>query len=132
MKDRVLALIQRQDPDANVGYFEATGKIVGNVKDVKRKAIERDLQMIDPTIKVEKKAISAPKLKEGTKNLVKITKEQYNRIFASGLIKESNEVAGGLNRIDKSFKKEMGTINTSSVNEGDNNFKNEIKELLKK
>lgn len=37
------------------------------------------------------KAIGEKKtLKEGVKNIVKITKEQYNRIFASGLIKESD------------------------------------------
>lgn len=166
-KDRILALIHRQDPDSRVGFFDATGKIVGNIKEVKRKAIERDIKMIDPTASVEKKAISAPTLKEGVKNLVKITKEQYNRIFASGLIKEDESVKGGLARIDTTFKKEMagskiknlkpvteeegitadaGTKfnitkpNTSiagaqkfgkPMNEGENQFKTEITELIK-
>lgn len=43
-------------------------------------------------------------LSEGVKNVIKISKDQYNRIFASGLINEQ-QVTGGLNRVDTSFKK---------------------------
>jgi len=52
-------------------------------------------------------------LKEGIKNIVKISKEQYNRIFASGLINE--EVAGGLSRVDKSFKKTFSGKNIQNL-----------------
>jgi hypothetical protein len=58
---------------------------------------------------------------------VKITKEQYNRIFASGLIKESDMVKGGLNRVDKAFKKEFGgKLKESSVD-----LTKEVKDLIK-
>jgi hypothetical protein len=58
---------------------------------------------------------------------VKITKEQYNRIFASGLIKESDMVKGGLNRVDKMFKKEFG----GKLKEGFDNLKKETADLIK-
>jgi hypothetical protein len=89
-KDAIIKLIKRQDSDATINYFEATGKIVGNVKEFRLDSIKRDLKSYDPTIVVEKKPL-VKSLKEGEKRLVKITKEQYNRIFASGLIKESVE-----------------------------------------
>lgn len=87
-KDRIIQLVLRQDPTSNVAFFEATGKIVGNIKDIRLQSIARDLKALDPTIEVKKKALNKS-LKEGeVKNIVKITKEQYNRIFASGLINE--------------------------------------------
>ena len=89
-KDTILKLVKRQDSKSTVDYFEATGKIVGNVKDSKLVSINRDLKSFYPTIVVEKKPL-AKSIKEGRKRLVKITKEQYNRIFASGLIKENVE-----------------------------------------
>lgn len=103
-KDRALALVLRQDPTADVQYFEATGKIVGNVKDIKRQSIERDLKALDPMISVEKKVATPPKLKEGVRNIVKVTKEQYNRIFASGLINEEVDDRE-LTKVDAKFKK---------------------------
>ncbi len=106
-KDRALALVLRQDPNADVQYYEQTGKIVGNVKDIKRQSIERDLKALDPMITVEKKIATPPKLKEGVKNIVKVTKEQYNRIFASGLIKESDGINGGAARVDSMAKKQF-------------------------
>ena len=117
-KDRILQLISRQDPTAKVGFFELTGKIVGNVKDIKVGSIKRDVQALDPTITVQDKPITKS-LKEG-KNIVKITKEQYNRIFADKLINESDDVKGGVNRVDKSFKKEFagkGIQNIKPVSE---------------
>lgn len=58
---------------------------------------------------------------------VKITKEQYNRIFASGLIKESDMVKGGLNRVDKMFTKEFG----GKLKETSVDLTNEVKDLIK-
>lgn len=58
---------------------------------------------------------------------VKITKEQYNRIFASGLINESDMVKGGLNRVDKMFKKEFG----GKLKETSVDLTNEVKDLIK-
>jgi hypothetical protein len=53
---------------------------------------------------------------------VKITKEQYNRIFASGLIKESDTVRGGLTRVDKAFKKEFAGGDVKNLKETDFNI----------
>jgi hypothetical protein len=114
-KDRALALVLRQDPTAEVQYYEQTGKIVGNIKDIKRQSIERDLKSLDSTIKVEKKVATPPKLKEGVKNIVKLTKEQYNRIIASGLVKESDEIKGGLTRVDTSTNKQFAGGNIKNL-----------------
>lgn len=105
-KDRIIQLISRHDKDARVGFFEATGKIVGNVKEIKLDSIKRDMKALDPNIIVEKKPI-AKSLKENVKHIYKITKEQYNRLFASGLIKENDGVKGGLTRVDKEVKKSL-------------------------
>jgi len=114
-QELIINTIIKQDKDARLNFFEVTGKIVGTVSDTKIMAIKRDLKSIDQTITFEKKAITRS-LKENTKNLVKITKEQYNRIFASGL----NE---SINKVDNAFKKEFSTKdvqNLKSVSE--NNF----------
>jgi len=161
-KDRITQLIARHDKDARVGFFEATGKIVGNVKEIKLDSIKRDIKALDPTIVVEKKPL-VKSLKEGVKNIVKISKQQYNRIFVDKLINENDVVKGGDTRIDKSFKKEFTgkdvqnlkptapvtedkfkiekpnpSLNKSvqgkfgsTLTEGDNQFKNEVKELIK-
>jgi hypothetical protein len=52
------------------------------------------------------KITEGPTLKEGVKNIVQISKEQYNRIFASKQLNE-DDPKGGLNRVDKTFKKEF-------------------------
>lgn len=51
------------------------------------------------------------------KGKLKITKEQYNRIFASGLINENQEpkVKGGLTRVDKEFKKAFKGKDVSNI-----------------
>lgn len=87
-KDRIGQLIARQDPDAIVKFYETTGKIVGNVKGIKFDSIKRDIRALDSTISVEDKPM-VNSLKEGKKNVILITKEQYNRIFASNLLTES-------------------------------------------
>jgi hypothetical protein len=115
-KDRIIQLVLRQDPTSNVAYFEATGKIVGNVKDIRLQSIARDLKALDSSIEVKKKSLNKS-LKEGeVKNIVKITKEQYNRIFASGLINESSDVKGGLNRVNKEVKKQFSSADIKENN----------------
>lgn len=49
---------------------------------------------------------------------LKITQEQYDRIFVAGLIKEQQipKVKGGPTRVDKEFKKSFGGENISSIN----------------
>lgn len=108
LKDVIIKAIKRQDPDTSVAYYEATGKIVGNVSEYKLEAVKRDVKFIDPMISLEKKSLTKA-LKENKKSVLKITKEQYNKLVESGLIKEEKEVnvKGGLTRVDKTFKKEF-------------------------
>ena len=47
---------------------------------------------------------------------VKITQEQYNRIFPTN-INESTEVKGGINRVNKSFKKEFSGSGVKNLSE---------------
>ena len=53
---------------------------------------------------------------------VKLTQEQFDRIFTSGLIKEDEEVKGGLNRVDKTFKKEFTGKKIQNLGENDFNI----------
>lgn len=115
LKDIIIKAIKRQDPETNVAYYEATGKIVGNVSEYKLEAIKRDVKFIDPMISLEKKSLNKA-LKENKKNVLKITKEQYNKLVESGLIKEEVKVKGGLNRIDKAFKQEMPKLMKETKN----------------
>ncbi len=64
------------------------------------------------------------------KGKLKITKEQYNRIFASGLINENQmpKVKGGLDRVDKAFKREF---KGKSLTEGEDQIKKETLDLIK-
>lgn len=112
-KERALALIKRQDPTSDVQYFEATGKFVGNIKDIKRQGIERDLKALDPMATVQKKVPTPPKLKEGVKNIIKITSEQYSRIMSK--INESDDVKGGLNRVDNAAKKSFAGADVKNL-----------------
>ena len=105
-KDRIVQLIMRQDPEAKVNYFEATGKIVGTAKEVRLQSIQRDIKLLDPSISVEE---SNP-----SKKLIKITKEQYNRVFAEKTLTEG-DIAGGLDRVDKTFKKTFSGKNVQSL-----------------
>lgn len=123
-KDIIIKAIKRQDPETNVAYYEATGKIVGNVSEYKLDSIKRDVKQIDPTLSLEKKSMMKA-LKENKKNILKITKEQYNNLLKSGLIKEGQEVkvVGGPSRVDKTFKKEFTKNKTQ-------NFLTETKKLI--
>lgn len=100
----IIKRIKEKDPESNLNFYEATGKIVGTVSDYKIPLIKNAIASIDPEIVFEKKSITKA-LKESKKNIIKITKEQYNRLFASGIINENTGVSGGLNRVDKTFKK---------------------------
>lgn len=53
---------------------------------------------------------------------VKLTQEQFDRIFKSGLIKESEDVKGGLTRVDKTFKKEFTGKKIQNLEENDFNI----------
>ena len=126
-KDRIIQLVARHDKDAKVGFFEQTGKIVGNIKEIKLGGIARDIKALDPTISVEKKPITKS-LKEGVKKVIKISKEQYDRILAP---LNENEVKDGLNRVDKTDKKEFAAIgDTKNLKEGDK--ANEAEDPIKK
>jgi len=100
LKDRIIQIVKRHDKDANINFFEVTNKIVGQIKEIKLSAIKRDLKDLDPTIIIENKPL--------TKNLVKITKEQYDRLVKSGLIKENSN-------IDDSFKKAFAGKNIENL-----------------
>jgi len=102
LKDRIIQIVKRHDKDANINFFEATNKIVGQIKEIKLSAIKRDLKDLDPTIIIENKPL--------TKNLVKINKEQYDRLVKSGLIKENS-----INKIDDTFKKEFAGKNIQNL-----------------
>lgn len=115
IKDRIIQMVLRQDPQAKINFFDATGKIVGNVKDIKLDSIQRDLKMLDPTINVENKPISKS-IKESFKK-VKITQEQYNRIFTPKIIKEQVEIKGGHNRVDKAYKKDFQSLDVKNLGE---------------
>ena len=103
--DFVISSIKKKDPDSNLSFYETSGKIVGTVSEYKFPHIKNAIASIDPTIVFEKKSLTKA-LKESKKNIVKITKEQYNRLFASGLIKENTDMSDGLTRVDDSIKKE--------------------------
>ena len=47
---------------------------------------------------------------------VKITKEQYNRLFTANLT-ESTDVKGGINRVDKNFKKAFANSGVENLSE---------------
>lgn len=118
LKDIIIKAIKRQDPDTSVAYYEATGKIVGNVSEYKLEAVKRDVKFIDPMISLEKKSLNKA-LKENKKSVLKITKEQYNKLVESGLIKEAEQeikVKGGLKRVDKAFKQEMPKLMSETKN----------------
>jgi hypothetical protein len=66
----------------------------------------------------EKQAALLRGLKNG--KTIKITLEQYNRLFNP--INESNEVKGGLNRVDKTFKKSFSDVAVKNLDENDFNI----------
>jgi hypothetical protein len=53
--DIILRAMIKTDSDNSLKFFEATGKIVGNITKVKLDAIKRDLRSISPDIKIREK-----------------------------------------------------------------------------
>lgn len=109
-KDFIIKAIMRVDKEAKLNYFEATQKIVGTVSETKMSAIKRDVSTIDPTIVLEKKPLLKALKEADKKNVFKITKEQYNRIFASGLIEN-------FDKVDKNFKQASSTGKIENLKE---------------
>ena len=107
-KEFILARTKKFDPENTLNFFEATGKIVGKVDEKKLKDIANEITKFDSSISVKKKD-PIKKLSE-RKNTVKITKEQYNRIFASNLFESMNST-------DKIFKKEFSGKNIENLAE---------------
>ena len=111
-KDFILSHTKKFDSTNTLNFFEATNKIVGKVDVKKLKAITSELTKFDSSIVVKKKA----PITETKKNIVKITKEQYNRIFAGKL----NET---MNSVDKEFKKSFSGKNIQNLKETDFDIK---------
>jgi hypothetical protein len=105
-KDFILSHTKKFDTTNTLNFFEATNKIVGKVDVKKLKAITSELTKFDPSIVVKKKAA----ITENKKSIVKITKEQYNRIFAGKL----NET---MNSVDKTFKKNFAGKDIENLKE---------------
>lgn len=53
--DIIMAAMMKADSDNSLKFFEATGKIVGNITKVRMDAIKRDLRAISPDIKIREK-----------------------------------------------------------------------------
>ena len=54
-QDKILKAVTRVDPENTLKFYEATGKIVGNVTKVKMGSIERDIKSISKNITVREK-----------------------------------------------------------------------------
>jgi hypothetical protein len=54
-QEKIMKLINRADPDHQVKFYPATGKIVGSITKVKLEAITRDMRSISPDIKIKEK-----------------------------------------------------------------------------
>ena len=125
-------VIFRHDKESDAQYFEEVNKIVSKKTDEHSfSKIKRDLKSIDTGISVEPNiggvgrsietlenglvVDTAPSaLKPMGTSKLKITKEQYNRIFASGLINEE------MDQVDKQFKKSFANSDIENFGEGEN------------
>jgi hypothetical protein len=54
-QDKILKAVARVDPDNTLKFYDATGKIVGNVTKVRMSSIERDIKSISKNITVREK-----------------------------------------------------------------------------
>ena len=54
-QEKILKAVTRVDPDNTLKFYEATGKIVGNVTKVTMGSIERDIRSISKDIIVREK-----------------------------------------------------------------------------
>lgn len=53
--DIIMAALMKVDSDNSLKYYDATGKIVGNITKVRLDAIKRDLRAISSDIKIREK-----------------------------------------------------------------------------
>ena len=128
----ILSVIFRHDKESDAQYFEEVNKIVSKKTDEHSfSKIKRDLKSIDTGISVEPNIGGVGRSIETLKNglvvdtapsalkpmgtsKLKISKEQYNRIFASGLINEE------MDQVDKQFKKSFANSDIENFGEGEN------------
>lgn len=54
-QEKIIKAVTRVDPENTLKFYEATGKVVGNVTKVKMGSIERDIRSISKNIKVREK-----------------------------------------------------------------------------
>ena len=129
VREAVLAIILRHDKESDAQYIENVNKVVSKKTDEHSfDKIKRDLKSIETGMSVEPSiggvgrsietlanglvvdtAISA--LKPMGTSKIKITKEQYNRIFVSGLISEA------MDSTDKQFKKAFANSDIENLGE---------------
>lgn len=82
-------------------------------------------------IKINERQASLIKSLTPEKKIVKITKEQYNRIFADKLITESDDVTGGNQRVNKNFKKTFSSVDVQNLSEDEFDIKKPNTEIPK-
>ena len=124
LQDTILREIKYRDPKATVAYFIKTGKIVGNIEKNILPALEIFLKNLDSSIEIEeiRKKTLTPQMK--------VTQEQYDRLIKP--LTESDVVKGGLNRVDKTFKKEFASKDVQNLKEGNGfNLFNIISKYIK-
>lgn len=112
-KDYILSRCKKFDETNTLNFFEATGKIVGNFDYKRLKDLANEMVKFDKSISIKNKT-SGRSITEG--NRIKITKEQYNRIFAS-------KIHESMNPVDKQFKKEFNGTDVKNLGESEFDIK---------
>lgn len=136
IRNAVIKAILNRDKNSDAAYNELTNKIVSKKTDSNEfDAIKRNLKSINTDMTVEPKITgvgrsieilanglivdTAPSALSPTgASKLKITKEQYNRIFASGLINEA------MDPTDKQFKKSFAGADIKNLGEDDFKIQN--------
>jgi len=132
IRNAVIKAILNRDKNSDAAYNELTNKIVSKKTDSNEfDAIKRNLKSINTGMDVEPKITGVGRSMEILANglvvdtapsamkptgvsKLKITKEQYNRIFASGLINEA------MDPTDKQFKKYFAGADIKNLGEEEN------------
>jgi hypothetical protein len=112
-KEYILARCKKFDETSTLVFYDATGKIVGNFDSKKLKFLASELTKFDPNISITNK-LTGKKITESKK--IKITKEQYNRVFATKLYESMNSV-------DKTFKKTFSSADIKNLEESNFDIK---------
>lgn len=112
-KEFILARCKKFDETNTLVFYDATGKIVGNFDSKRLKELASEMVKFDPSITITNK-LTGRKITESKK--MKITKEQYNRIFATKLYESMNSV-------DKTFKKEFSGADIKNLDESNFDIK---------